>query len=72
MGAVAVAVVTAKEAVEAQARVCTEKHHPHFAPRDGVCWNCRRFIYALEAGQDGADPTGPVTGCPHCHRSYCD
>lgn len=64
--------MTEQEAIAAQARVCAEKKYPHFAPRDGVCWHCRRFIYALEPGQNGADPEGPVTGCPYCHYSYCD
>jgi len=43
---------------------------PHFAPRNGRCWNgrCRRLIYA---GPRGVDGKALVTGCQYCGTSYC-
>jgi hypothetical protein len=53
-------------AIKAQATLCSERQLPHFAPSNGVCWSCRRQIYEV------LDGTFYVTGCPFCHRSYCD
>ena len=53
--------------IERQKELC-KGGFPMFAPDDGICWTCRRQIYQ--------DPTTDgsilVTGCPFCHRSYCD
>ena len=44
-----------------------------FAPVNGVCWNCHKNIadgenaITLEKLGDYI-----ITGCPHCHKSYCD
>lgn len=35
------------KAIEAQKRYCEEKQVPHFAPYNGICWNCNRNIYEL-------------------------
>lgn len=56
-------------AIKFQAALCEKEKLPHFAPRNGVCWSCRRQIYGPDGGYDG---TSFVTGCPWCHRSYCD
>lgn len=68
-----------QKSIEAQKRYCEEKGYPHFAPRSGVCWNCRRQIYEAvnnKYGETGitTEKAGRelVTGCPHCNRSYCD
>lgn len=50
----------------AQGRLCAESRLPLFAPTDGICWSCYRQIY------EALDGTTYVTGCPFCHRSYCD
>jgi hypothetical protein len=55
-----------EEAKRAQAELCERRRLPHFAPQSGVCWSCRQQIY------EELDGTGYVTGCPFCHRSYCD
>lgn len=34
-----------QESVKAQAKYCEENKVPHFAPKDGRCWNCRKNIY---------------------------
>ncbi len=74
------------EAIKAQKMYCEQKRLPHFAPYDGRCWNCRQNIYSpgkhVWAGRyDGRETEGIsvekagselITGCPHCHRSYCD
>jgi hypothetical protein len=54
---------------EAQAALCREKGWPHFAPR--VCWKCRKEIYSHPNAQSAAGMT-LITGCPHCHWSYCE
>lgn len=54
------------EAIAAQNKLCADKGLPHFAPYDGVCWSCYRQIY------DELDGLSFITGCPYCHRSYCD
>lgn len=53
----------------AQAVLCKAKGWPHFAPR--VCWKCHREIYSHPTAQAEAAVT-LITGCPHCHKSYCD
>ena len=58
--------MTIEDRCAAQARLCEERRLPHFAPGTGVCWSCRRQIY------EELDGTSYVTGCPFCHRSYCD
>lgn len=68
-----------KEATIAQYEYCQRKELPHFAPRGGLCWRCNKNIYTeidhgtyktgISVEMAGSDL---VTGCPHCHRSYCD
>lgn len=55
-----------KKSIEAQKKLCQEKQYPHFAPQNGICWSCNRQIFEIETG------LSLVTGCPFCHRSYCD
>lgn len=59
-------IATIEERCAAQERLCAESHLPHFAPWTGVCWSCGRQIY------EELDGRSYVTGCPYCHRSYCD
>lgn len=63
--------VTREEFLKNQKEYCEKKNAPHFMPHDGKCSNCRQDIVPklIEMGLDG---TGLVTGCPLCHRSYCD
>jgi len=44
---------------------------PHFAPENGVCDYCERQIYQ-DLGVSLNDAKKLVTGCPLCHRSFCD
>ncbi len=55
-----------REAIEAQEELCASRGLPQFAPHDGICWSCFRQIY------EELDGESFVTGCPFCHRSYCD
>lgn len=50
--------------MELQKEFCVRNKKPMFAPTDGVCWSCGRRI------SDNGDKL--ITGCEHCHRSYCD
>ena len=40
-----------------------------FAPYSGICYSCRADL--IEYFGDRWS-TAIVTGCPKCHRSYCD
>jgi hypothetical protein len=52
-----------------QGEYCKVKGWPWFAPR--VCWGCKREIYSHPRAQADA-ATRHITGCYHCHKSYCD
>ena len=56
-----------------------------FAPKDGHCYACHRNIYldydrvtfgGITTRSKGISTeearTSLITGCPHCHRCYCD
>ena len=68
--------------IKAQMKYCEETGAPHFAPRNGTCWNCGLNIYEEHRNKYNPDipsgidveraSTSLVTGCPHCNRSYCD
>ena len=42
-----------------------------FMPCDGRCYHCNRDIITHELAE-GNDGSKSITGCPFCHRSYCD
>lgn len=59
-----------KKKIEAQKQYCAKTKSPHFAPSSGCCFKCGRQIYksiSMEAASKSL-----VTGCPFCHKSYCD
>lgn len=57
------------QCIERQRQICEPiGEQPNFAPRDGVCWGCGKQIYD-HPNRDGATL---VTGCPWCHKTYCD
>lgn len=64
------------ESIKAQEKYCEENKLPHFAPKSGVCWNCRKNIYSPDERGFGITTeqagTELITGCPHCCRTYCD
>lgn len=45
-------------------------YRPHFAPKDGICWDCGRQIYTRVTLDEAS--TTLITGCRHCCRSYCE
>lgn len=59
-----------RQAIAEQKQYCKDNKAPHFAPEDGFCWSCGKQIYAN--GYEGRASNELITGCPHCHRSYCD
>lgn len=69
-----------KKSIEEQSAFCKTNGYPHFAPYDGVCFNCHKNIYVeinygdgYKSGIDTEKATKSlVTGCPHCHYSYCE
>jgi len=56
--------------IRAQAEYCELNDAPHFAPSTGLCWRCRKQIYNKISIIQAANSL--ITGCPYCHRSYCD
>lgn len=72
------------KASKAQKEYCDRTSSPHFAPLGGRCWSCCNNIYdRIEHTMSNGEKyyTGItvenageylITGCPHCHRSYCD
>lgn len=52
-----------KTKMKKQKSYCDRNGVPMFAPMDGICWSCNMEI------PDNGDEH--ITGCPHCHRSYC-
>ncbi len=59
-------------AKKAQKNYCKEKVYPLFAPKDGVCWNCGKNIYCVNGISVEQASNNLITGCPFCHRSFCD
>ena len=50
--------------LEKQIKYCEEHNDPMFAPTDGICWSCNRQIPDTDEKL--------ITGCPHCHHSFCE
>ena len=51
---------------------CWDKNDaPHFMPGNCICYFCNGDI-ALEEIERGNNGSELVTGCPLCHRSYCE
>lgn len=59
-----------RKAIATQKQYCKEHEAPHFAPEDGFCHSCGKQIYVN--GYEDRVSSELITGCPHCHRSYCD
>ena len=61
------------KARQAQKKYCEEHNLPHFAPESGVCWRCGNNIYYGQRGISVEEAGSTlITGCPHCHWSYCE
>jgi hypothetical protein len=61
-------VSTRSELIKAQADLCASRSTPMFMPADGYCY--RGHDVVAERGEGLR--TAVVTGCPVCHRSFCD
>ena len=63
--------ITRDEFLKNQKEYCKKENAPHFMPKSGICYNCRKDIIPrlIEKGEDG---TSLITGCPLCYHSYCD
>ncbi len=61
-----------EQAIIAQAKYIDVNELPFFSPRNGICFACRRQIYADGGYSVESASTELITGCPWCHRSYCD
>ena len=63
--------MTREEFLKRQKEMCRERDAPFFMPRSGYGWGCGGDVVAGEMAE-GNDGRILVTGCPFCHRSYCD
>jgi len=68
-----------QKSIAAQKALQKEKGYPDFAPANGICYDCKRQIYAeieqggYKTGVSVERASGElITGCPHCHHSYCE
>lgn len=61
-----------KKACEAQRKFVKEHDYHHFAPDDGICYDCGRNIYGLNGYSVERASSKLITGCPFCHYSYCE
>jgi hypothetical protein len=59
-----------QDKIAAQKEYQKKTNSPSFAPSNGVCFKCRRQIYT-EISLERASTT-LITGCPHCHYSFCE
>lgn len=59
-----------KEHCEAQQSFAKENKAFVFAPHDGICSSCCKQIYEIISLERAKKEL--ITGCPHCHRSFCD
>lgn len=59
-----------RSAIADQEKYCRDHNDPLFAPADGFCHSCGKQIYTNGYEQRASNEL--ITGCPHCHRSYCD
>lgn len=67
-----------QDAIDAQTDYVNHNGYPYFARTFAVrgnCYRCGKNIYQ-KYGSSGYDVayamSNLVTGCPHCHKSYCD
>jgi hypothetical protein len=58
------------EKINLQADYVAKKGTESVAPRDGVCWSCKKQIYNLISKEKASSEL--VTGCPYCKRDFCD
>lgn len=59
-----------QENIKAQKEYCAKHEAPYFAPHDGFCTSCHHQIYSKINHDEASNEL--ITGCPICHRSYCD
>lgn len=59
-----------QQKLDAQKKHCKDEKLPHFAPFNGICYQCRGQIYSTISLEKAG--SGLITNCPLCCRSYCD
>lgn len=62
--------ITAEEKFEKNKAWCREHNLPCFIPVSGKCFACRKSVFS--DGNRGPKWDEFITGCPHCHRTFCD
>jgi hypothetical protein len=56
--------------IKAQSEFVSDAGGPLFAPANGMCWRCEKQIYdKISLERAGSSR---ITGCPHCHYSFCN
>lgn len=62
----------------AQIEYCKAKGLPCFVPMSGICFGCHENIYLpgtrIPTPGYSVESAGRrhITGCPHCHQTFCD
>lgn len=65
-----------EDCIRSQIKFCKDHKKLVFIPWDSRCYSCGKNIFADYDGSKGypLDRAGSqlITGCPHCHRTFCD
>ena len=57
--------------MENQKEYCRLNDAPEFAPtRTGICYSCKTDLTKVISEETALKEL--ITGCPICHKSYCD
>lgn len=62
--------VTISHKLLAQKNYCKNNNLPFFAPNDGFCFSCHNQVFKKVNFREASSSL--ITGCNHCHRSFCD
>lgn len=56
---------------EKQELFCKTRNIPFFAPENGICYKCHKYIYDDTKTKEKADKEN-ITGCPFCNKSFVE
>ena len=65
--------MTNEEKYKKYSEWCRSKNLPNFVPPSGKCFSCHQPVFEETEHTAGYPEEGEfITGCPHCHRTFCD
>lgn len=62
-------IVERQAKIQAQEEYCTKHHLPNFVG-NGRCYGCGINVFDYVPLKEAE--SGLITGCPRCHKSFCD